>query len=154
MGGGYNSTGGTHTHSGREADDSQGAGQTLMDAISDILGDLGVPSVAEMNVNENYTITVDGFEDLTIEKIGDGRLSVGHYYTQRGDLMSDPEIVFQINCEEWVPIRYTQHPGIHQHDENGLPRVKNYVRKWDKNLESQGYVNAAKNQPTEPRGQQ
>jgi len=25
-----------------------------MDAISEILGNLGVPSVAEMNVNENY----------------------------------------------------------------------------------------------------
>lgn len=35
MGGGYNSTGGTYSHSGREAEDSGGAGQVLMDAISD-----------------------------------------------------------------------------------------------------------------------
>jgi len=35
MGGGYNSTGGTYSHQGREAEDSGMAGQVLMDAISD-----------------------------------------------------------------------------------------------------------------------
>jgi hypothetical protein len=113
-----------------------------MDAISEILGDLGVPSVTEMNVNENYTITVDGFEDLTIEKIGDGRLSVGHYYTQRGDLMSDPEVVFLVDDGEWWPVRYTQHPMVHQHDESGID-LDGFLSTWDQNLRNQGFVDAA-----------
>jgi len=113
-----------------------------MEAISEMLGKLGVPSVAEMNVNENYTITVDGFEDLTIEKIGDGRLSVGHYYTQRGDLMSDPEVVFVVNDSEWQPVRFTQHPLVHEHDESGLD-LSDFLSTWDKNLRRQGFVDAA-----------
>ena len=113
-----------------------------MDAISEILGDLGVPSVAEMDVNESYTIMVDGFEDLTIEKIGDGRLSVGHYYTQRGDLMSDPEVVFVVNDGEWRPVRFTQHPLAHEHDESGLD-LSEFLSTWDKNLRRHGFVDAA-----------
>lgn len=113
-----------------------------MDAISEILGNLGVPSVAEMNINENYTITMYGFEDLTIEKIGDGRLSVGHYYTQRGDLMSDPEVVFMIDDDEWRAVRYTQHPLAHEHDESGLD-LSEFLSTWGKNLRRQGFVDAA-----------
>lgn len=110
-----------------------------MDAISEILSNLGVPSITEMNVNENYTITVDGFEDLTIEKIGDGRLSVGHYYTQRGDLMSDPEVVFVVDNGDWRPVRFTQHPLIHDHDESGLD-LSEFLSTWEKNLRNQGFI--------------
>ena len=113
-----------------------------MDALMEILSNLGVESVVEMNVNENYTIAVDGFEDLTIEKIGDGRLSVGHYYTQRGDLMSDPEVVFLVDEGEWRPVRFTQHPLVHEHDESGL-NLCDFLSMWDKNLRRQGFVDAA-----------
>ena len=111
-----------------------------MKAISEILGELGVPSITEMNVNESYTITVDGFEDLTIEKIGEGRLSVGQYYTQRGDLMSDPQVVFVVDDAEWRSVRYTQHPLTHEHDESGLD-LSDFLSTWDKNLRRQGFVN-------------
>jgi hypothetical protein len=40
---------------------------------------------------------------LVIEKIAPGRISVAHYYTQMGDLMADPDIVFKVENSEWVP---------------------------------------------------
>jgi hypothetical protein len=113
-----------------------------MNVISEILDHLGVSSVAEMDVNENFTITVDGFEDLTIEKIGDGRLSVGQYYQRRGDRISDPEAVFVINDGDWRPVRYTQHPMVHQHDESGID-LDGFLSTWDQNLREQGFVAAA-----------
>lgn len=107
-----------------------------MNAAKDILQRLGVDSVAEMEVNENYTVEVDGYENLTIEKIRDDRVSVGHYHTCRGDLMSDPEVVFTVDNGDWRPVRFTQHPLAHEHDETGL-NLGDFLSTWNKNLRSQ-----------------
>ena len=114
-----------------------------MDTVKDILGRLGIKSVEEMAVNESYTIEVEGYEDLTIEKIGPNRLSVAHHYVQRGDLMCDPEIVFLIKKGEWVPVRYTQHPRVHQYNPEGI-EVEGFMMKWSENLREQGFVDAVK----------
>jgi len=113
-----------------------------MDAAKEILEQLGVDSVTGMTVNENYTLEVDGYDDLTIEKIGDGRVSVGHYRTLRGDLMSDPEVVFIVDDGEWRPVRFTQHPLAHEHDESGLD-LSEFLSTWNKNLRNQGFIDAA-----------
>ena len=113
-----------------------------MDAAKEILEQLGVDSVTGMAVNENYTLEVDGYDDLTIEKIGDGRVSVGHYRTLRGDLMSDPEVVFIVDNGEWRPVRFTQHPLAHEHDESGLD-LSEFLSTWNKNLRNQGFIDAA-----------
>jgi hypothetical protein len=93
-------------------------------------------------------IEIDLEEDaqmpLVIEKIAADRLSVAHYYAQMGDLMSDPEIVFHIDNGVWTPVRYTQHPHVHQHDETGLPDVAAFAEDWSQNLERQGYVKQAR----------
>jgi hypothetical protein len=113
-----------------------------MDAAKDILDQLGIDTIEEMEVNENHTIEVEGFEDLTIEKIGPNRISVAHHYVQRGDLMCDPEIVFHIDDGVWTPVRYTQHPHTHQHDSDGLD-LDGFVEQWSENLRRQGFVDAA-----------
>jgi len=64
-----------------------------MEAVRAILKEKGYSSASEMDINESVNIEMDGFMDLYIEKIGESKLSVAHYYTQRGDLMADPEIV-------------------------------------------------------------
>lgn len=114
-----------------------------MDAAKGILTQLGIDSVKEMAVNESYTIEVEGYEDLTIEKIGSNRLSVAHHYVQRGDLMCDPEIVFRVKKDEWIPVRYTQHPRAHQHNPDGI-EVEEFVTRWSENLQEQGFVDVAK----------
>lgn len=45
------------------------------------------------------TVESDSFEDLTIERHGD-ELTVMHTYTQRGDLMRDPEVTFELQEDE------------------------------------------------------
>jgi len=117
-----------------------------MDTIHEILQLHGYDTPQDMDTGDHVTVTheEDGMMPLTIEKIGDNRLSVAHYYTQRGDLMSDPEIVFTItDDEEWIPVRYTQHPHIHQHNEAGLPDVATFAKQWDQTLKTQGYIDEA-----------
>jgi hypothetical protein len=110
-----------------------------MDAAKTILEHLGIESVEEMAVNESYTIEVEGYEDLTIEKLGPERISVAHHYVQRGDLMCDPEVVFHIDNGVWTPVRYTQHPHVHQHDPDGL-MLDEFLEQWNDNLCRQGFV--------------
>lgn len=113
-----------------------------MDVVKEILSSLGIASVETMDLNESYTIEVTGYEDLTIEKIGGNQISVAHHHIQRGDLMCDPEVVFDIRNGKWVPIEYTQHPMVYQHDENGL-NLDGFLNKWDANLRNQGFLEAA-----------
>jgi hypothetical protein len=110
-----------------------------VEAAKEILREQGT-TAEEMEIGEHHQIGVPGLMDLTIEKIGENRVSVAHYYTQHGDIMSDPEIVFKIQDSEWTPIRYTQHPNIHRHDENGLPSVQKFAEQWSRNLKKQGFT--------------
>jgi hypothetical protein len=108
-----------------------------MEAVREILEAEGT-SVEEMDINESYSYDGgDAFNDLSIEKVYDDVLSVEQHYTQRMDRMSDPEVRFDVSDpDNWVPIEYTQHPGIYQRDENGLGMV-DFLKTWDKNLQSQ-----------------
>lgn len=116
-----------------------------MNTIKRIIQIAGYDGVDDLGVNELITIENEPFMDLHIEKLGDDRLSVAHYYTQRGDLMSDPEIVFDVSGDEWVPIEYTQHgvPGMHQHNPDGLDDIGGFVDDWSERLDKQGHVTNA-----------
>jgi len=117
-----------------------------MDAIKEILHQRGIDDINYMEVGKHIEIENGEHMPLTIEKIGENRLSVAHYYTQRGDLMSDPEIVFKITEAGWVPVRYTHHPHIHQYNEAGLPKVEDFIQQWDRRLRKQGYTDEAQPQ--------
>lgn len=114
-----------------------------MDTVKEILVQLGIESVREMDLNESHCVEVPGYEKLTIEKVGSHRISVAHHYTQRGDLMCDPEIVFQIEEGEWIPIEFTQHPMVYHYDEGGLD-LGGFVDRWNRNLRQQGFVEAVR----------
>jgi hypothetical protein len=113
-----------------------------MDAIIEILSEFGVESIDEMELNESYTIEMEAVNDLTVEKVGKNVISVGQYYTQRMDLMSDPEIRFRVENGEWTPTEFTQHPRIYQYDEDGLD-LDGFPTQWSKNLRKQGFVQKA-----------
>jgi len=116
----------------------------MMETVRDIIHAHGHPSVDVMGVGDHIEIerANDAMMPLVIEKIGEHRLSVAHYYTQMGDLMADPEIVFTINGETWVPVRYVQHPHTEQSEPDGLA-MDGFVTQWNRNLREQGYVTAA-----------
>jgi len=115
-----------------------------MEAVRNILRVHGYSDATDLEVGDSVEIELDNDAQmpLVIEKIGEHRLSVAHYYTQMGDLMSDPEIVFRTDGTTWTPVRYTQHPHVERYDPDGLD-MAGFVKRWDRNLREQGYVDAA-----------
>ena len=98
---------------------------------------------------------------LVIEFIGPGprgfpAISVAHYYEQNGDLMRDPEIVFEITPDGWEPVSYLQDSlGIYQEaiqDGIVLPKLaadlKAFSRMWDRNIAAQGFLECCARGPS------
>ena len=102
------------------------------------------------------------FMDLVIEYVGEGprgfpMVSVAHYGRQNGDLMRDPDVVFEVGDAEfgeavWGPISFrNDYAGIDQvavfKNEKGQVKInpqlvlelKDFARLWDRNLEAQGF---------------
>lgn len=110
-------------------------------------------------------LTVDGYMPLSIERIdvsAEGRplISLAHTGLQNGDVMFDPEIVFQvIDCDgiqlaEPISFR-NDYMGIRQevycyNDEGQATHVnarlkaelKSFSRTWLRNLKGQGFFSA------------
>lgn len=123
-----------------------------MNTVKKILETQNVTDMQDMALNDHYKIHApsQGLMDLDIEKVLDDQLSVAHYYTQRGDLMRDPEIVFQVeqlsDTDSWTPIIYRQDgfPQVFQHNETGLGRsVTDFADQWSDNLQAQGFYDQA-----------
>jgi hypothetical protein len=114
-----------------------------------------------------------GFMRLCIEHVGTGPrgmplISVAHYFEQNGDLMADPDLVFEVNPDEngplswktgeWGPVSFTQHStGTYQEAvvvQDGkvmvapklISSLKSFARTWDRNIKAQGYVEAFERQ--------
>jgi hypothetical protein len=98
---------------------------------------------------------------LVIELLGEGPrhyplVSVAHTYLQNGDVMYDPELVFEV-CDElgWEPISFCNHglgvyqEGVWRNDTGALVmrpklvlQLRVFARQWDYNLKAQGYLEA------------
>jgi hypothetical protein len=108
-----------------------------------------------------YRLESSGFMRLVIELIGAGPrggelVSVAHYGEQNGDLMRDPEIVFEVVAGEWHPVSIQQdYVGSYREavyvgeDDKVYVRpalvrdIAAFARVWDRNLKHQGFVDAA-----------
>lgn len=78
---------------------------------------------------------------LSIEVTPDGNIAVAHTFTQNGDLMYDPELVF--DAHDWHVVEVTMHPtGVYQRVPDGMysPSLEDFVRLWAKNLQEQGFL--------------
>lgn len=64
----------------------------------------------------HFKLEKKGYMPLVVENIGQNCISVAHYYTQEGDMIADPDVVFFYGYKEsgmgWVPIEITQ-PAMH-----------------------------------------
>jgi hypothetical protein len=131
------------------------------------------------NVSRNETarsaikVKSEGFMDLCIECIGASphgeglvQISVCHYGEQNGDLMRDPDMVFDVNPSDdaqlgwcsgnWRPVSFrNDYVGVYQEamsvDDGKVmvrPRLvkelKAFANIWDKNIKQQGFLAAAK----------
>lgn len=106
-------------------------------------------------------IRVEGYMPLSIEAIGtsaDGNrlISLCHYGEQNGDLMRDPEMVFEVHSATAAaePLSFqNDYMGmlqeVYRYDESGKKthvnvklkqELKSFARTWFKNLKDQGFL--------------
>jgi hypothetical protein len=110
-----------------------------------------------------------GFMRLCVEYVATGprgmpMVSVAHYFEQNGDLMADPDLVFEVSADEdgplswktgdWGSVSFTQHSTATYQEAVSLQdgkvmvapqlvaSLRSFSRTWDRNLKAQGYVAA------------
>ncbi|MBO4898620.1 MAG: DEAD/DEAH box helicase family protein [Clostridia bacterium] len=84
------------------------------------------------------------FMPIHINKLSANTMSISHTYEQNGDLMYDPEMVFEIDFENKAlkPLEYRQdNMGIHQiAGENAAAQeLSSFARQWFDNVGNQGF---------------
>ncbi len=100
---------------------------------------------------------------LTVEIIGEGpnglpQVAVSHHFVQNGDLMRDPEIVFEVENSAGIwgfhPVEVTMDPvgryvrAVWLENGNVMKIMKevrdlnSFSRIWDRNLKAQGFLKA------------
>ena len=92
----------------------------------------------------------EAFMPLTIERIGDGRIAISHYYTQNGDSLADPDMEFVFDHEaKTLNARTFQQDNLNRFDsveqggvvDEGLEKELNqFASQWFKNIREQGYT--------------
>jgi hypothetical protein len=106
---------------------------------------------------------VDGYMPLVVEQIGrsgDGRplIALSHTAVQNGDLMRDPEVVFELHELGAEPITFRNDflgilQDVYDYDDSGrrtrvYPRRKQDLRSfsstWFRNLRAQGFLDDAR----------
>lgn len=104
------------------------------------------------------TIEVEAYMPLTINRVWHNKISLAHIGKQHGDVMHDPEVVFEIGDGTAEPIScrhdYTgSYSEVYRYDGAGKkthvrPAVKKdlkiFCRVWFKNLRDQGFFAQAK----------
>ncbi|MEX2206665.1 MAG: hypothetical protein WEF50_10605 [Myxococcota bacterium] len=115
-----------------------------------------------LRADQAVRLTVEGYMPLSVERIGnsgDGRplVAISQTAVQNGDLMRDPELVFEIFALFAEPITFrNDYVGILQdvydYDDHGRrthlrPRLKAelkaFARIWFRNLRHQGFLGHA-----------
>lgn len=109
-------------------------------------------------------ITVDGYMPLSLEHIGQSAqgnrlIAISHTGEQNGDLMRDPEMVFEVHCSPALaePLSFqNDYVGLFQEvycfDDAGKKthvkaklkqELKSFARLWFSNLKAQGFLSAS-----------
>ena len=107
-------------------------------------------------------ITVDGYMTLVVEEVGpsaDGRrlIALAHTAVQNGDVMHDPEIVFELHALGAEPISFRNdyvgaYNEVYAYDGAGRrtgvyakrrSELQSFARMWFRNLRAQGFLGDA-----------
>jgi hypothetical protein len=134
----------------------------LSDPLSSTFRILPRPPASKSGRSHDVRLEVAGFMRLVIEHIGAGPrggelVSVAHYGEENGDLMRDPEIVFEVAAGTWHPVSIQQdYVGSYREavsvGEDGIVfihlaevrDIQAFARVWDRDLKHQGFVDAAR----------
>ncbi len=112
----------------------------------------------DLTFEEAYLrLDMNGYDRLSIERIGPNQISVAHYFEQNGDLIADPEILFFTGAAEWIPIAIGQvltgwrevawlkrdHSAVEWLLPQAQHQVARFAALWARNLTHQGWVTHA-----------
>ena len=89
------------------------------------------------------------FMPLTIERIGERRIAVSHYYSHNGDALADPDMEFEYDHEtKTLNARTYQQDNLHLfqrvisngvHNKRLERELNQFARQWFNNIQQQGY---------------
>ena len=112
----------------------------FQDVIIQILSNNERENKFEMSIGDYIKLEDDVFMTLVIERVSDEYLSVAHHKKQNGDTCKDPEIVFDISHDPWLPVSFEQSlPPHYEQDEDGIA-VDEFLGLWASNLDKQGFT--------------
>lgn len=125
--------------------------------IQSIITRIAIRHALDLSAVESHLrLEQRGYIPLVIEKIGKNLLSVAHYYTQNGDAIADPDVVFFIGADRWIPYEVTQSLGgcmrvaelsadgatITKIDSRAMASLVAFCETWAHNLEAQNWLEA------------
>lgn len=98
-----------------------------------------------------FEVKREGYMPLHVERLPGNRLAVSHVYEQNGDLIRDPEVVFDITktkkgAGQLVPDTIEHPPMVFNGRELSGPvkisQTDSFLKQWADNLKSQGFLKA------------
>ena len=114
--------------------------------------ELADPFSSDAPSSRTVDLTDGVFMPVVVERIGPATFSVGHYYTQNGDRMSDPEMTFwRSEVGSWHPVTYCLSSlGVHRRgmelDDRDQPKrwspreyadQRRFATTWMRNIKAQ-----------------
>lgn len=110
--------------------------------------------IAEGILTDRYRylkLQAPGFMDLVIERIGDNRISLSHYYEQNGDLMADPDIEVIVDRDNGtirgatfqqdnMGIYHSAYQGDKLVDDYLAKELNEFLNQWLNNIKAQGHI--------------
>lgn len=135
---------------GERSERGTGNGERSFDAITvrqrssigKVILDLMKVGGAELDTEFSVTRKVEGFEDLTVERIGNV-VYLRHTYLQNGDVMFDPEVSFDIIDGQLVAKTIEQSPF----PPRGIKPRDSFLKMWAENIRAQGFLNTEEARP-------
>lgn len=129
--------------------------QEMKKVVLALLAAHGLKEAFEAACGGEFHVRFDNepYMALVIEKIASDQVSVAHYGEQNGDLMKDPEIVFSIRDDQWLPASFeNSYRGVYQEaifvKDDGkeycrprlLQSLKSFAATWARNIRAQGWL--------------
>jgi len=117
-------------------DENKEVRKEFQEVIVEIIKNNGKENEFDLEVgNEFIKLEDEILMDLVIERVRENQLAVAHTKKVNYDIIRDPEIVFDIGKEPWLPVSYEMSGIEYKKDmENGL-ELNEILSGWKINLE-------------------
>lgn len=100
------------------------------------------------NESTYFEVKREGYMPLHIERLPNHQLAISHVFTQNGDLMRDPEVVFDILEDGQLEAKTIEHPpmvlgGRELVGPVPIKKTDSFLKMWADNLKAQGFLTEA-----------